>query len=166
MTTVNDWWNWTLSSSILPQALVEAAHVVWSEHATPVSQVLTRQGTLANEISWLPACSFHTNNSAMSYALVMQLPPSLSCFYSTILQLGNHTTNQVTVFSTVEQILWGAPSALGNLALSQNPQGDFIRNTDIQKPFHLGSFSLCMPFLPPLFLFAVFSYTVPKLFLA
>jgi hypothetical protein len=84
MTNINNRWNSTtsLSSSVLPHALIEAAGMVWTEHTMPVTHALTAQGTLVNEVSWLPARSFQSdNNGAMSYALV-KLPPSNFWFYS------------------------------------------------------------------------------------
>jgi hypothetical protein len=54
------------------------------------------------------------------------------------LQLGSSSTNQVVVFSTVEQALWGAPSALGNLALTQDEDRRFVMNSNTPKPFHFG----------------------------
>lgn len=55
--------------------------MVWTEHTMPVTHALTAQGTLVNEVSWLPARSFQSdNNGAMSYALVKLPPPPIFGF--------------------------------------------------------------------------------------
>ena len=53
-------------------------------------------------------------------------------------KLVSTATDKVHLFSTVEQLMWGAPSPLGNLCLWQDDEGNFVENTSAPKPFHIG----------------------------
>jgi hypothetical protein len=139
--TSNNWnWGTSLASTVLPHALTQASSIVWTDKATPITSVLTPDGDLHDdEVTWRSTRNFRGQQGPVSHVIVrVQFastsfePVLMSC------KLVSKATDKVRLFSTVEQIMWSAPSPLRNLCLSRNEEGAFVENTDAPKPFHLG----------------------------